>query len=262
MIRAGAAAARRPALHLRWAPSFARDFGLVVGVILVYFILRGQAPGNDSFAVALTWRLVELERGAHVFWEPTIQAWSIQVYWVKETANFIYAYAHFPVLIIVGVWLWFRGRERFVLMRDTMFVSMVIGLVFYYLLPAAPPRLLAAHGHNLGFVDTIFGGHTAVDYAQPSLILNNYAAIPSFHFGWIVLASGAVWFNTKSWGLRALAVLASLAMGWAIVASANHLLVDMVLGTLVVGLSWWLARRLETRRAARLESAESVAGAA
>lgn len=237
-------------------PAFGRDFGIVVSVILVYFLLRAQAPGRDGFAVALTEHLVNLEEGLHVFWEPTIQAWSIHYHWMQEIANGIYAYGHFPVLAAVGGWLWFRGRDRFVLMRDTMFISMVIGLAFYYALPAAPPRLLAAHGYDLGFVDTVFGGHTSVSYAQPSLILNEYAAIPSFHFGWIALASAGVWVNTKNIWLRTAAVAMSAIMFWAIVASANHLFFDMALGAAVVALSWYLALRMEQWRAVRAARAK------
>jgi len=236
------------AARLAWTGPFGKDFGIVVGVILVYFVLRGQAPGNDVFAVHVAWDLVRLERWMHIFWEPTVQEWSIHYHWTQEVANFVYAYLHFPVLIVVGAWLWFVGRERFTFMRNTMFISLVIGLCFYYLLPAAPPRLLAAHGHDLGFVDTVFGGNTAVTYAQPSLILNNYAAIPSFHFGWIVMASAAVWVNTESRTLRSIAVVLSVVMGWAIVASANHFFFDMALGVLVVAISWWLARRLADNR--------------
>ncbi|MDZ7728779.1 MAG: phosphatase PAP2 family protein [Dehalococcoidia bacterium] len=121
------------------------------------------------------------------------------------------------------------NREQFVFVRNVMFLSMVMGLVFYYLLPAAPPRLMALHGHELGFVDTVFGTETMVNYAQPSLILNEYAAIPSFHFGWIALASAAMWVNTRSAAVRAAAVALTLVMSWAIVASANHLVIDMAL---------------------------------
>lgn len=238
---------------MRPLPQFGRDFGLVVAVILVYFVARGQAPDNESFAVAFTIHLVDGEKALHIFWEPTIQEWSIHYHWVQEIANAIYAYGHFPVLAGVAVWLWFRGRERFMFLRNTMFISMVIGLVFYYVLPAAPPRLLAEHGYNLHFVDTVFGGNTAISYSQPSILVNDYAAIPSFHFGWIAMASAAIWVNTESRVLRALAVALSLVMTWAIVASANHLFFDMALGGLVVAASWWLASRIEAgRRPARV----------
>jgi hypothetical protein len=239
----------------RWAvrpgawPAFAFDFAVVVAVIGVYFVARGQAPAQDAFAVRLTTHLIAFERSLHLFWEPAIQAWSIRYHAVQEVANGIYAYGHFPVLAVVGAWLWFRGRERFALMRNTMFISMVIGLAFYYALPAAPPRLMLHYGYNLGFVDTVFGGNTAVSYSQPSLLLNDYAAIPSFHFGWIALASAAVWVNTTSRTLRIVAVLMSAIMAWAIVASANHLFIDMALGALVVGISWYLAARFPEIRA-------------
>ncbi|MGD9893673.1 MAG: phosphatase PAP2 family protein, partial [Dehalococcoidia bacterium] len=176
---------------------------------------------------------------------------SIRSHAVKEVANFIYAYLHFPVLAVVGAWLWWKGRERFVFMRNEMFISMVIGVAFYYLLPAAPPRLMALHGYDLGFVDTIFGGDTAVSYAQPSLIRNDYAAIPSFHFGWIALASAAMWVNTKNRLLRGVAVALAVAMTWSIVASANHLFIDMVLGGLVIAVAWYLAAKLAAMRASR-----------
>ena len=245
-------------------PAFGRDFGIVVAVIGVYFILRGQAPGHDSFAVAFTVHLVDFEKSLHVFWEPAIQDWSIRVHVISEIANGIYAYGHFPVLAAVGAWLWFRGRGRFTFMRNTMFISMVIGLVFYYTLPAAPPRLMASHGYDLGFVDTIFGGNTAVSYAQPSLILNEYAAIPSFHFGWIAMASAAIWVNVESRWVRFGSVMMSLVMAWAIVASANHLFIDMALGTAVVAFSWYVARRIERRTlaAAEVDEAEALEEAA
>jgi hypothetical protein len=36
-------------------------------------------------------------------------------------------------------------------------------------------------------------------------------------------------------------------MAWAIVASANHLFFDMALGGVVVAVSWYFARRIESR---------------
>lgn len=256
--------AARPRLteRLAWVRPFSIDFGIVIGVMLVYFILRGMAPADEDFAMSVTRVLIDFEKATHTFWEPQIQEASIHFGVVKEAANFIYAYGHFPALGAVGIWLWFRNRDGFRHMRDTIFVSMVIGLVFYYSLPAAPPRLLAVHGDDLGFVDTIFGGDTAVNYAQPSIILNNYAAVPSFHFGWIALASAAVWVNTTNWWLRGVAVAMSVVMSWAIIASANHFWIDMALGGLVVLFAWfaatWIERYLDRRRAVREASAAAA----
>lgn len=247
------AGTRAGRLALPWglierAGRFSRDFGIVLSVIGVYFLLRGAAPDRFGYSVEVTKHLVSFEKTLHIFWEPKVQELSIRFYAVKEFANFTYAYLHFPVLLVVGAWLWFRDRNAFRFMRNVMFVSMAIGLVFYWLVPAAPPRLMATYGYDLGFVDTVFGGNTHVDYAQPSLILNEYAAIPSFHFGWIAMASAAIWVNTRSVTLRTAAVTLTVVMTWAIVASANHLFFDMALGGLVIIVSWQVAKRLERRR--------------
>lgn len=245
---AGSGRASRPGaltVAARRVGTFAGDFGLVLAVIGVYFLVRGAAPERIGYALEVTKGLVRVEQAAGVFQEQRVQALSIRYHAVQEVANFTYAYLHFPVLAAVGAWLWWaKGRERFAFMRDVMFVSMAIGVVFYYLVPAAPPRLLAAHGYDLGFTDTVFGGNTAVNYAQPSLILNEYAAIPSFHFGWIAMASAAIWVNTGSRVVRGLAVALTVLMTWAIVASANHLFIDMALGGVVIGVSWVVAGRL------------------
>ena len=136
-------------------------------------------------------------------------------------------------------------------MRNVMFVSMVIGVVFYYALPAAPPRLLAMHESGVGFTDTVFGPNTAVRYGQPSFFLNEYAAIPSFHFGWIAMAFAAVWVNTQSRLVRGLSLALTLLMTWAIVASANHLFIDMALGGAVIAVAWYAALHIERRTARR-----------
>ncbi len=244
--------ARQRGLHrpARW-PVFLRDMAIVVGLIGIYFLVRGLAPDRVAQSVELTTWLIAIEQALHVYVEPQVQEISIRSHAVKEVANFIYAYLHFPVLAVVGVWLWWKGRDRFVFMRNVMIISMVIGVVFYYTLPAAPPRLMALHGYDLGFVDTIFGGDTAVSYAQPSLIRNDYAAIPSFHFGWIALASAAMWVNTESRLLRGVAIVLAVAMSWSIVASANHLFIDMVLGGLVIAASWYIATKLHALRVSR-----------
>lgn len=232
----------------RWLRALAIDFGLVTAVMAGYFVLRGMAPNRPDFALDVSRQLIAFERAIGVFWEPEVQSASIRYEWLKEAANFIYAYGHFPVLVAVAGWLWVRGRPSFLDLRNTIVVSMAIGLVMYYLLPAAPPRLLEAHGIDLGFVDTIFGGGTAVEYAQPDIILNEYAAIPSFHFGWIALASAAIWVNTKSLPARTLALALTVIMSWAIVATGNHFFVDMVIGGAVVLAAWALAIRWRASR--------------
>lgn len=229
------------------AALFVRDFGPLVAVILVYFLLRGQIPVNVDRAVDLAVWLIDVEKRLHIFVEVDLQEATTGAGWSRELASFTYAYLHFPALAGLGVWLWWSNRRAFVLVRNTMYVSMVIGLVVYLLLPAAPPRLMAAHGRDYGFVDTVFGGGTAVPYPQPSFYVNDYAAVPSYHFGWMALVSVAIWSETRSKAGRALAVILLLSMVWASAATANHLFIDMFFGGVAVFASWLIARRLTAR---------------
>lgn len=226
---------------------FCRDAAFILLVVLGYFLLRGAAPERQAFAVSVSESIVAFERWLGIFWEPRIQDISIRSHAVQEVANFTYAYLHFPVLAAVAVWLWWKDRDAYRFARNVMFVSMTIGLVWYYLVPVAPPRLLEVHGIDLGFTDTVFGGNTAVVYVQPSYILNEYAAIPSFHFGWIALAAAIVWTNTASRLARGAAIFLVVLMTWAIVATANHFFVDMVLGGGVIAVSWWCAQAIRCR---------------
>lgn len=221
---------------------FARDWVVLVAAVLVYFLLRAQAPVNIPDAVDATVHLIKFEKAVGLFWERDLQDVTLRWDWLKQLANYTYSYLHFPALIGMGLILWFRNRRQFVLMRNTMYVSMVIGLVFYYTIPAAPPRLMAHYGHDYGFIDTVFGKGSSVPYPQPTFYENDYAAIPSFHFGWIALASMGLWVSGRNFWIRALAVFITVIMTWASAATANHLFIDMIIGGIVVFISWLIAR--------------------
>lgn len=222
---------------------FAADALLVLAVMALYFVARGAAPERIEPSVTTMLRVIQLEQALGIFHEPAIQRLSIAHHGTRELANFTYAYLHFPVMAAAGVWLWWRDRRKFLFVRNVLFVSMGIGVLFYYLLPAAPPRLMAAHGYDYGFVDTVFGGGTAVRYGQPGIIANHYAALPSFHFGWIALSAAAIWIASASRTARGLAVALTVLMTWAIVASANHLFVDIAIGGAVVAFAWGIVQR-------------------
>ncbi len=227
---------------------FIRDFGPLVAVLLAYFLMRAQAPADADRAVKLAVRLIDFEKGLGLFQEQRLQSATTGAPWSRDLAAVLYAYLHFPVLAGMGAWLWWRDPARFRLVRNTLYASMVIGLAFYYLLPVAPPRLLAVYGHDYGFVDTVFGGGARVPYPQPSFYVNDFAALPSYHFGWMVLATSAIWVETTAIIGRLFAVLLLLAMAWASAATANHLFIDMVIGAVAVGVSWavanWISFRL------------------
>src|SRR5690606_27245557 len=75
--------------------------------------------------------------------------------------------------------------------------------------------------------------------------VNDYAALPSFHFGWIALSAAAIWVNTTNRWVRVGAVAMSVVMWWAVVVTGNHFFFDMIFGGLVVAFAWTLVALLE-----------------
>ena len=73
------------------------------------------------------------------------------------------------------------------------------------------------------------------------LFVNPYAALPSLHVGWALLAGIAVWQTSKRWPMRAFAVAIPLSQSWAVVATANHWTLDAFAGIGVCAAAWLIA---------------------
>jgi hypothetical protein len=111
--------------------------------------------------------------------------------------------------------------------------------------PVAPPRLL-----ELGLVDTVSSQSDAYRALQPPGLTNQYAALPSLHIGWNMAVGIVLFATTAHLAVRAFAVLSPLAMGFAVVATANHFVVDVAAGVAVMLVGLAGALLIEKRRAA------------
>jgi hypothetical protein len=231
----------------------AGEMTLTVALVFVYLVLRGAVgPDDPAGAVSRTLAAVRFEQAVGLFREPAWQRAILGHRALVEIANAVYLFGMHPVMLGAGVWLCVRDREWFRFVRRVLVVSAVIGVLCYWLLPAAPPRLLAENGHSLGFVDTLRGDVKAsVQDMQPAPLVNDYAAIPSYHFAWILLMAVAIWTATRNVWARGLAACFCAVMWWAIAVTGNHLFFDMALGVVAVALSWVITLALD-RAVARL----------
>jgi membrane-associated phospholipid phosphatase len=207
---------------------------LVVGVAFVfYYLVRGMVVERTFEATSRAIRIVELEQRLGLWvWETKMQAWVMSSDVLVHLFNNIYVYAHFPLIIIIGLWLFFFHRERYVLLRNAFLISGGIGLIIFNLLPTAPPRLLPWPLSDQ-VVDTMFA-FSRVNYdMQPEAFVNHYAAMPSLHFGWnLLLGIGIIWTIRNSWGM-AFGVIMPAAMCLAVVVTGNHFILDVLAGTVV-----------------------------
>ena len=231
----------------RRAVSVVRELALVGGAILAYFVVRNLTAGSVDDAVANASRLARIEESLGVAWEGGAQTAVLGVHGAVTAANWVYIWAHWPVILGTAAVLFARRRDRYYLLRNTLIISGTLGFLFFALFPVAPPRLV-----DVGLVDTVTQSSHAYRALQPPGLTNQYAAFPSLHAGWTLLV-GIVLFGTSSrLPVRLFAVASPAAMFAAVVVTANHFVVDVAGGVAVVLVALAAAHALDRARATTL----------
>jgi hypothetical protein len=217
---------------------------VLIGIALpLYYLARGLSHERVAVAFDNANQLIDVERALGIFWEADLQERVLSYGWMVDTLNAMYLYGHLPIILMIAVWLYFRHRPQYLLMRNAFLISGAIGLVIYVSFPVAPPRLMP---EEFGFTDTVFRQYGVSRVANPWFLRNEYAAVPSLHFGWNLLAAVAIWLASRGVALRAFAVLMPLATLAAIVLTANHYFLDAVAGLLTVAVGMALALAVRT----------------
>jgi PAP2 superfamily protein len=242
--------ARALSASLRWRPRLqdGAEILLLALALPLYYLVRGQAQERASEAIRRGADIVTLEKSLGIFWEADLQKAALEYGWFVDALNAFYLYGHLPLIGALAVWLYFGHRPQYLLMRNAFLISGAIALVVYLNFPTAPPRLLP---ERFGFEDTLFQQYGHERPLTPTFFVNQYAAMPSMHFGWNMLVGLAIWLSTRNAFVRALAVAMPIAMFTTIVLTANHYILDPVLAIPIVaaGLAIalggrWLALRL------------------
>lgn len=214
------------------------DLALIVAAFFLYYLVRGAVVERAGEATSRAIRLVELEKSLGLFWEGQVQAFVMSSEIAVKVFNGIYVWAHFPLVAVIGLWLFLLHRPQFIVFRNAFLISGGIGLILFNLFPTAPPRLLF---WGYGLIDTV-AAYSPVNYdMQPAAFVNQYAAMPSLHFGWNLLLGIAIIYSTRNALLRAFAVVMPIAMGMAVVVTANHFILDVAAGTAVALFGLWAA---------------------
>ncbi len=227
-----------------------RQFALVGAAVFAYFAVRGQTEAGVALAARHGEAVLHLERTLHVAVEARLQGAALEHRWFVTTANWVYIWGHWPVIVGTLVHLYRNDRRSYLLLRNAMFVSGAIGLLIFARYPVMPPRLLGA-----GISDTVTGLSHSYRVLQPPALVNKYAAVPSLHVGWnflvgVVLARSARG-RVASWA----AALSPALMIAAVVLTGNHYVFDAAAGLAVAAIGaavaaiggavawWWSAHR-------------------
>ena len=216
---------------------------VVLGVV-VYFGVRGLTAGDPSTALDHARDIVGFEARLGIDREQQVQDLILGHEWLTDAANWVYIWGHWPVIVVVMLWLGLTNRRIFLRLRNAMLASGFVGLFIYASYPVAPPRLT-----GLGLVDTVSQRSEAYRYLQPPAFVNQYAAMPSLHVGWDLLVGLAVASAATTVWLRYLGYLMPILMAAAVVLTANHYILDGVAGAVLALAGLAVAVWLERRRA-------------
>jgi hypothetical protein len=226
-------------------PDAARQVLLFVCAYLGYQVVRGLVNGND--VAKASWnatKVINLERTLHVFVEPSVQAWTLNIHWLMDIADFSYLYSQYIVTFTVLLWIYLRRNDSFYFVRNMFMAAMVIALIGYALYPTAPPRLMP----EWGFTDSIqqFTGVTA-EHGASAALLNLYAAIPSMHvcFSLMIGIPAATFVRHRI--VKALWLLYPFYITFVVISTGNHYLTDAVLGAATAGISALISKQLLAR---------------
>lgn len=191
--------------------------------------------------------ILDLERFLHIDIEHAVNHAVVKIGFLRDFFDFYYESFHFVVpLTIMGVLYWRRPVD-YRWARASLGFATFLALIGFWLFPLAPPRLMP----NLGMIDTVHGvqDFSKPDYGTLTALTNQYAAMPSLHFGWSLWCGIVIAVIAPKWWMKALGLLHPLFTVSAIVATGNHWVLDAVGGAVVVGAGFGLSYVLQGPRA-------------
>lgn len=218
----------------------------------VFSFLRSFAD-ETIIAKTLNTKVVEFERWLWGGELPTIRA---QAAWFElghiHWYDYFFTFVHWSYFIIphsVAVWIWWKHKDQFLHFLTAMTMTLVLGLLIYFVLPANPPwmapesidspgapvvlRIMEPIGKELGG-GLYEAGYKIVGESNP------IAAMPSMHFAitfilvWVAHGRGRVW-EIAAW-------LYALSMGAALVYMGEHYIIDVIVGGAVTTYCWFVTK--------------------
>jgi hypothetical protein len=221
----------------RWAG--ARET-LLLGLLLgAYSLVRLIAPDGPGDAAMRAVQILNLERATTLDVElPVIRAITSSPI-AAMSASVWYASAHYVVTAGVLTALWFRAREKYRALRRVLVLATAAALVFYLVMPTAPPRLLAGAYPDV-LAQTAGAGWWGSQGSAPrglGGLTNQLAAFPSMHAGWALWVAVAAFVASRARVWRVLGVLHALVTAIVVVGTANHWVLDVLAGWVLVVLA-------------------------
>jgi hypothetical protein len=214
------------ALRRWWSGRFgyrlAVELALVALLLALYRYGRFLAKDQTAEAFSNAREVLRFEDRLGIANEAALQRSLLDFRWLIMFLNRYYVSVHFPATVAFFAVAYVKAPRHYTRIRNLFVAVTAAALVIHVLYPLAPPRMLP------GFVDTVsrFGPKV---YDNPGVegTVNQFAAMPSLHFGWSVLVAYGVVAVVGS-RFRWLIVAHPVLILVSIVVTANHYWLDAV----------------------------------
>ena len=225
---------RRNALQL--AVTLVVQISAIYVVFQVYSFVRRtiwQRSAEVAFDHAVD--IIDVQRivGLSVYRvELPLQRYALEHDWLIDFFNGYYRNMKLAVFLAAALALIF-APEGFRRVRRLFLWATVVAFPWFALYPLSPPRFMEPFGYD--FVDTLAAVGGTVSKSGGLAGANQYAAMPSMHIGWSVIA--AAWIAVAVPWMRIGTVIGAIhvaLMAAAVMATGNHFWLDIVGGFAVV----------------------------
>jgi PAP2 superfamily len=167
-------------------PTVVLELAVVGGLLFAYQAARLPAGHSSAIAYDNARNLLTWERALRLPHELAVQQLLLTSETITRIANLYYATVHFPLTGAFLVWLFVRSRDHYYRIRTSLALLTALALLIHAAFPLAPARMLQGRG----FVDTASTyGPTVYNSPETDNLTNQFAAMPSLHFGWAVMVA-------------------------------------------------------------------------
>jgi hypothetical protein len=214
----------------------------------LYDIVTNLAPLREKLALTHARDILSFEQSLHIAPELALNRWLVGHHVLGTILSYYYDNAHFIVTLGLLGWLWWKRADIYRPLRSALVMINAIGLIVFWRYPVAPPRML------VGFTDVVASSHTIGSWHTGSLATdaNQVAAMPSLHIAWAAWCGLAMWRISSRMWVRVLALLYPCVTAFAVLATGNHYVLDLIGGLLTFALALALVRLVSVAHVTKL----------
>lgn len=215
---------------------------MVVWLCWVYDMVANLAPLRNRLGRQDAGSLLHAEKWMHMDPEAAMDHWMSHHHTLAVWVANYYDNAHFVVTLTLVAVLWWKWPDRYRPLRNSLVLLNVFGMVVYWFVPTAPPRLYDPSV----YLDVVARTHAFGSWHSGTLATaaNELAAMPSLHIGWACWSALALrrvlprrWWADLVW-------LYPVATALAVLSTGNHFVLDVLAGAADFAIATLIADRL------------------